>query len=144
MPLVRYRLGDRAAAPAPPVTCACGRTLPVVASIEGRSDDVLFTATGTAVGRLDPVFKGGLPVREAQIIQDSLQHVRVRYVPTEQFTDDAARSIVERLQARMGSVEVTLEPVDELPRSANGKARLVVNEMSPQEKLRARDLARAK
>jgi phenylacetate-CoA ligase len=128
MPLVRYRVGDRVrlARRADGERCACGRTLPRLASIEGRADDVLYTADGRRVGRLDPVFKANLPVREAQIIQEALGRIRVRYVPAQGFTRATAESITERLRARMGEVEVVLERVEEVPRGANGKFRAVV------------------
>ena len=41
------------------------------------------------IGRLDPIFKARLPVREAQIIQEALNRVRVRYIPADDFTPDA-------------------------------------------------------
>jgi phenylacetate-CoA ligase len=78
------------------------------------------------VGRLDPVFKGGIPLREAQIVQESFKKVRVRYVPAPGFTPGHARSLTERLQARMGPVQVTLEEVEQVPRTRNGKFRAVV------------------
>jgi phenylacetate-CoA ligase len=126
MPLVRYRVGDSGALAVLDDGCTCGRMLPVVATIEGRVDDMLYTRDGRCVGRLDPVFKANLPVREAQIIQEELDRVRVRFVPAADFTWAAGVSIVERLQARMGPVEVRLEPVDEIPRTANGKFRAVI------------------
>lgn len=127
MPLIRYRVGDRATRLSGGVMCACGRSLPALSSIEGRSDDILRTVDGRPVGRLDTIFKGNLPVREAQIIQDGIDHVKVLYVPADGYTKDAGQSIVERLQARMGEIRVTLEPVARIPRSANGKFRAVVN-----------------
>ena len=71
MPLIRYRVGDRGVLQAKPESCSCGRALPILASVEGRIDDVLYTIDGKQVGRLDPVFKDNLPVREAQIIQET-------------------------------------------------------------------------
>ena len=127
MPLIRYRVGDRATRPSSEVACTCGRLLPALASIEGRSDDVLRTVDGRPVGRLDTIFKGNLPVREAQIIQDGVDHVTILYVPADTYSGEAGRSIVERLRARMGEIRVTLEPVERIPRSANGKFRAVVN-----------------
>jgi phenylacetate-CoA ligase len=126
MPLVRYRVGDRGALEPGDGPCACGRQLPRLAYVEGRSDDVLYTRDGRRIGRLDPVFKGGLPLREAQIIQESLDAIRVRYVPAPGFAPRDAQSLVERLQARMGLVGVTLERVDQIPRTPNGKFRAVV------------------
>ncbi len=134
MPLIRYRVGDRGTAPTLKDVCACGRTLPVITSLDGRVDDVLYTRDGRAVGRLDPIFKNNLPIREAQIVQETLDSVRVRYVPTAEWTSAAGRSIVERLQARMGAVEVVLESLDEVPRTINGKFRAVVCNLSPEQK----------
>jgi phenylacetate-CoA ligase len=131
MLLVRYRVGDRGALVAADTTCSCGRSLPILAPVEGRVDDVLYTADGRCIGRLDPVFKTNLPVREAQIIQEAMDRVRVLYVPASDFTSEAGRSIVERLQARMGPVSVVLEEVAEMPRGANGKFRAVISRVAP-------------
>jgi phenylacetate-CoA ligase len=129
MPLIRYRVGDRVSMASQRESCACGRTLPLLESIEGRLDDVLFTTDGRRIGRLDPVFKTGLPIHEAQIIQVSLDHIRVRYVPAAEFTSIAADSLIARLRAHLGNVHVTLERVDEVPRTANGKFRAVICEL---------------
>jgi phenylacetate-CoA ligase len=135
MPLIRYRVGDRAACLPPHApSCGCGRTLPRFTHIEGRVDDVLYTADGRLIGRLDPVFKTELPIHEAQIVQERLDLVRVRYVPAPGFDREAARSITSRLQARMGAVEVQLEEVTEIPRGASGKFRAVICAL-PQEQL---------
>jgi phenylacetate-CoA ligase len=126
MPLIRYHIGDRGALLGVNTPCACGRTLPILASVEGRVDDMLYTPDGRCIGRLDPIFKTRLPVREAQVIQETLNRVHVRYVPAPDFTPEAGRSIIDRLQARMGMIEVILEQVDEVPREVNGKFRPVI------------------
>jgi phenylacetate-CoA ligase len=127
MPLVRYRVGDRGGLGVDTLPCACGRSLAVLRSLDGRSDDVLYTEDGRAIGRLDPIFKEHLPVREAQIVQESGKRIRVRYVPDANFTFQNGQSIIQRLQARMGPVEVVLEEVNSIPRTRNGKFRAVIN-----------------
>lgn len=134
MPLIRYRVGDRGVLQAPPVSCSCGRALPILASVEGRIDNVLYTRDGRQVGRLGPVFQFDLHVQEAQIIQETLGRIRIRYVPTSDFTPEDGRSIVNRLQDRLGPVEVILENVHEIPRGANGKFRAVVCNLSQEDK----------
>lgn len=137
MPLVRYRIGDRgalAAADAP--ACACGRALPVLAGIEGRSDDVLWTRDGRAVGRLDPVFKSRLPLLEAQIVQETLDRVRVKLVPADGWSPADGASLADRIRERMGDVEVVLEEVAAIPRTANGKFRAVLCALPPEERAR--------
>jgi phenylacetate-CoA ligase len=127
MPLIRYAVGDRGAL-APNGACACRRTLPILATVDGRSDDVLYTMDGRPIGRLDPIFKDHLPVREAQIIQETLGRVRIRYVPAAGFTPAAIESMTQRLRARLGPVEVCSEAVDQIPRTASGKFRAVIRE----------------
>jgi len=129
MPLIRYRLGDRASMPAGSPECACGRTLPMLAQLEGRTDDLLYTADGRTVGRLDPVFKAELPIREAQVIQESLEAVRVRYVPARDFSARDAQAIISGLQARLGAITVVLEPVDSIARDGRGKFHAVISKV---------------
>ena len=130
MPLIRYRTGDRGTFPATAEPCACGRTLPVLEAVEGRLDDVLVTPDGRRIGRLDPVFKADLPLREAQIVQQAPDRVVVRVVPAPGFDDEDAADILERLGARLGpAVTTSLERVEALPRGANGKLRTVVSEV---------------
>jgi len=127
MPLIRYRVGDRGALAGDEQPCGCGRRLPALAHIEGRVDDVLYTSDGRPVGRLDPVFKARLAIREAQVIQEQIGVVRVRYVPADGFGEADARAIITGLRARMGTVEVVLEEVSAIPRTQGGKFRAVVS-----------------
>ncbi|MDT7041557.1 hypothetical protein [Candidatus Nitronereus thalassa] len=126
MPLIRYRVGDCGSLQKHNELCDCGRTLPILGSVEGRVDDVLYTLDGRCIGRLDPVFKEDLPVREAQITQESLDQIQVTYVPASDFTPKAGQAIIDGLRARMGPINVTLTEVAEVPRGANGKFRAVV------------------
>jgi phenylacetate-CoA ligase len=132
MPLIRYRVGDSGAL-RDDGSCACGRTLQQLAYDEGRSDDLQYTRDGRRVGRLDPVFKASMPIREAQIVQETLDRVRVRIVYAPGYTTDTGRQISEQLRARMGDVEVELEQVAEIPRGANGKFRAVVCQVAPEQ-----------
>lgn len=125
--LIRYRPGDRGALRAAETPCACGRHSPSLASIEGRADDVLVTPDGRLVGRLDPVFKGGMHLLEAQIIQVALDEVHVHVVPSDGYSEADAEAIASRLRDRMGAVRVKVVRVAAIPRSANGKFRAVVN-----------------
>ena len=109
----------------------------MLASIEGRDDDVLVTREGRRIGRLDPVFKSVLPLREAQIVQETLERVRVRYLPAPGFGENSARTLIEELRARLGPMEIVLEAVDSLPRTSTGKFRAVVSQLSPEDRDRA-------
>jgi len=132
MPLLRYRLGDAAELAPPAEHCPCGRRLPVLRRLEGRSDDVLITADGRRIGRLDPVFKGAMAIREAQIVQDAPEAVRVLVVPARGYTAADGEEVRSRLAARLGTaVHVTVEVVSAIPRAPNGKFRAVVSRLVP-------------
>jgi phenylacetate-CoA ligase len=125
MPFIRYRVGDSGHLVADGAHCECGRTMPLLGGIDGRTNDLLVTRDGRRVFWLNPVLYG-LPIREAQIVQETLDRVRVRYCPAPTFTEDVARTLTERLRSRMGDVQVILEEVDAVPRTANGKVRSVI------------------
>lgn len=129
MPLIRYKVGDRASIPTGSPNCSCGRLLPQISRIEGRSNDVLVAPDGRRVYWINPVFYG-LPVREAQVIQEAVDRLRVRFTPADEWTDATRALIVERIQARMGRVDVIMEAVDMIPRQSNGKFRAVISELS--------------
>jgi phenylacetate-CoA ligase len=101
-----------------------------VTEIEGRKDDVVIMPDGRRIGRLDPVFKADLPIREAQIIQDSLDHVRVIVVPDSGFSPSSADDIVANVRSRLGSIRADIEMVDSIPRGANGKFQAVICQLS--------------
>lgn len=128
MPLIRYEVGDLGSVASPSATCSCGRTLPILQHLQGRSDDVLITPDGRRVGRLDPVFKADLPVREAQIIQERRDRVRVKVVPARDFNHADERDIVNRIRQRLGEqVDIIIETTDHIPRTAAGKFKAVVS-----------------
>lgn len=125
MPLIRYAVGDRGRLSAQPEPCACGRTLPRLESVEGRTNDSLLARDGRRVFWLNPVFYG-LPVVEAQIIQESLDLVRILYVAAAGFNHQVAQTIVSRVHKLIGPVEVRLESVAQVPRESSGKFRAVL------------------
>jgi phenylacetate-CoA ligase len=142
MPLVRYRVGDRAAFPSEEGPCRCHRTLPLMGAISGRIDDLVFTPDGRIIGQqLDTIFDSDITIREGQIIQDKIDQFRIRFVPASGFTPEAGRTLISRLHNRIGNVEVILESVSAIPRGANGKFRVVVCNLSADEKRRLQPYA---
>lgn len=134
MPLIRYRVGDSGSTAPPHQTCNCKRTLPLLSSVEGRSDDLLVTPDGRRIGRLDPVFKNTSQIKEAQIIQEARDRLRVRLVTDRDFNTRSEKNMVHNLLARFGSVEVIVEKVAQIPREANGKFRAVICLLSEKDK----------
>ncbi len=125
MPLIRYRVGDRVSLADNLEKCSCGRSLPILHKVEGRTDDVLITEEGRRIGRLSTVFKN-LPIVEVQTIQESFSKVKLIVVPDRNFDSESEASLVKSFRERMGDIEVVVNLVHEIPRGANGKFRSVI------------------
>jgi len=131
MPLIRYEVGDRGHLTDPKENCVCGRQTPIIGDIEGRLNDLVYTPDGRKVFWLNPIFYG-LPLREAQIVQENIHLIRVCIVPHSNFNQKQQDEIIERLRNRVGDMEISLELVDSIPRSSNGKFQGVVNKIHSQ------------
>jgi phenylacetate-CoA ligase len=128
MILIRYRIGDLAV-PSNKATCACARQMPMIERIEGRiADDVIFVPERGYVGRMSPVFKGLSNIIETQIVQESLDNIKVIIVPDNGFKAEIAEHLIQNMRARLGQkVSITWETVDFIPRRPNGKFANVVS-----------------
>ena len=127
-PFLRYRTGDvgRLARDA----CACGRGLPLLAEVEGRSTDFVVAADGTRMHGLALIYVlRDLPqVAQFKIVQHDRRHTEVLLVPREGFGPAQEAHIVEQFRRRLGAaVEVRITRREHIPREASGKYRYVVS-----------------
>jgi phenylacetate-CoA ligase len=84
MPLIRYRIGDRAVSGG--AKCACGRPYPLLERIAGRAGASLVTASGGVVSpeffiHLIGVMHNDGSIGRFQVVQSELSHIVVRLVP---------------------------------------------------------------
>lgn len=125
-PFVRFRLGDLAAWDGE--ACWCGRAMPVIKEIVGRIEDVVTGPDGRQLVRFHGIFVNQPNVREGQIIQETLNRIRVKIVPTDEFNKADVADIIARVQQRLSAeVEVIVEPVAEIPRTKSGKFKAVIS-----------------
>ena len=125
-PFVRYRTGDVGVLGAGP--CACGRTLPVLREIEGRTTDFVVAQDGTVMHGLALIYTlRDLPgVERFKIEQLSRDCTLVRVVAGPPFGAADEARIQHDFKARLGAgVEVRIERVAELTAEASGKFRYV-------------------
>lgn len=129
LPLIRYRIGDSARLdPLANVPCACGSSFPAIAAIDGRIDDLLHSTERGAIGRLDPVYKGVTGIERSQIIQQGRDDFRILVVPGAGYSATTLEVLERNFRNRVGnSVRLSIELVDDIPLSANGKFRAVIN-----------------
>lgn len=130
MPLIRYEVMDMAQLPALDVGCPCGRGLPLVEKVVGRLDDVIVSRDGRRMALLDVIFGPHLHVREAQIIQETLDMIRVKVVPADGWCAKDEQEIRSALRQRVGDVEVVVETAPEIERTWAGKFRVLISKVS--------------
>jgi phenylacetate-CoA ligase len=123
---VRYRLGDVAAWDTE--RCPCASSMPVIKEVFGRTEDVVMGPDGRRMVRFHGIFVGQPHIREGQIIQEKLDLIRVKIVPSGGFGEADIRDVIQRVQNRLGpAVKVNVEPVSSIPRSSRGKFQAVIS-----------------
>lgn len=130
-PFIRYRTGDIGVLDDTP--CACGRGLPVLKEIQGRSTDFVIALDGTVMHGLSLIYVlRDIPaVRAFKIIQETLTLTRVQVEPGEGFSDRDVVAIQSGLQARLGaSVLIQVEKVAQVAAERSGKFRYVISKVT--------------
>jgi phenylacetate-CoA ligase len=128
MPLLRYDTGDVVELAAPGDRCSCGRQLPLVRTLLGRADDFIRTPDGRAVGPTAVAlgFKVVRGIREAQIVQETVDQATIKLVVAPDFTPADQDQLIAELRDRLGSeIRLDVDLVPTIARTAWGKRRLI-------------------
>lgn len=124
MPLIRYRIGDRAIA-GQPEPCACGRTLPRLERILGRARNRFILPDGNSFwpsGDLALAMRRYVPFRQFQMVQTERHRIELRYVPSSDGDRPDTEGLAALVRKRVHpGVTVDLKPVTDIPRSPGGK-----------------------
>jgi phenylacetate-CoA ligase len=130
MPLIRYCTGDRSARRRS--RCACGRTLPLMASVTTKSESVLRLRDGRLISPsvLTHPFKPLDSIEGSQLVQTELDRLLVRIVPGAAFCQRDSEHLIREIKARLGDdMRVDIELVSELPRTDSGKFSWVISDV---------------
>jgi phenylacetate-CoA ligase len=126
--LLNYRLGDVAALSS--ASCSCGRTLPVLAELEGRVEDTIFLPHGEFVHprAVWGVFKQQHEVLRYQLIQHAPEHFELRLVTIDSETyQRIIGQILADLRDLLGEVVIESAYYKELETQTAGKFRPVIS-----------------
>jgi len=130
-PFIRYRTGDIGTLDTQP--CTCGRTLPLLKDIQGRTTDFLVASNGTVMHGLSLVYiVRDLPgVQQFKIVQESLELTRILIVTGDCFDSASIQGIEQGAKARLGqNVRVSVELVTSIEPEKSGKYRYVVSHVA--------------
>ena len=131
-PFVRYKNGDIAVLDSK--KCSCGRGLPLLRDIHGRTNDVLVAEDGSVVlaVAIALVLRDMPGVNGFKVIQETLTHTRLQLVTDDQFDrKNCPAKIVSAFKARLGKgVSLDIEYLSNIEPEASGKYRYVVSKIS--------------
>jgi phenylacetate-CoA ligase len=137
-PFLRYATGDTGALSTQ--LCPCGRPLPLLAKLDGRSNDSIVTPDGRimhgqSVVSLLMEVEG---IERFRICQKQVDHFHVQIIRNEQFREESEERIRRRWCDRLRSqVDLTFEYVAKLPPERSGKFRHIVSELAAGQTVRA-------
>ncbi len=131
MPLIRYKLGDVGRLSLG--ECSCGRTLPLLQSVEGRSGDFFVAANGALVHGeyFTHLFYGQEDVKKFQMIQESIESVKLKIVSfNEDLKAPYLNMIIEKTVEMLGQqCTVSVVFVSDIPPTVSGKSLFTISKV---------------
>jgi phenylacetate-CoA ligase len=133
-PFIRYQTGDVGVLS--DRVCECGRSLPILEEVQGRTTDFVVARDGTIMHGLALIYAvRDLPgVEKFKIEQMSLDRTVVQLIAGPAVGAAQEARIVTDFKARLGqSVQIDIEHVTEIANEKSGKFRYVVSHVNPEE-----------
>ena len=121
MPLIRYEIGDYAEVGEP---CPCGRGLPVLRQILGRTRNMLMLPSGEMRWPAFILYEWAKlgPIRQIQAIQRSLEEIEIKMVVSHPLTQEQEKCLYAKVAEDFDhQFQIKFNYVDKIPRSASGK-----------------------
>jgi phenylacetate-CoA ligase len=129
MPLIRYQMGDMGRPTDRQPTC--GRGLPLMEMVEGRSADVITTPSGKLLHGefFTHLFYKLEGIRQFQVIQETRQQLVIKIVPMGAFQKEAAERFLAETIHQHGdpAFQISFELVEQIPASPSGKYRFTLS-----------------
>ena len=130
MPFIRYDVGDIGVMDGK--LCPCGRGLPLLKSIEGRTTDIIKLANGVSIAgpAVTLIFKD-CNVKQYQLVQTEENKLLVKIVKDNAYSEKDKEYFMSILQHHAGpDTKIDLEYCLEIPAGSNGKYKFIISEMA--------------
>lgn len=128
-PFIRYRTGDMGVLS--DKICACGRGLPLLADVQGRTTDFVVAQDGTVLHGLSLIYvlRDLEGVDAFKITQESLEQTTVQIVKATGYQAEVAEArITAEFKKRLGStVNIAIEYPEVISKEQSGKFRYVIS-----------------
>ena len=129
MPIIRYDIGDLGI----PIDekCPCGRGFPLMKKIMGRADDIVVGQNGEFIApeNFANIMRTIPGIAQYQIVQETTEKILVRLVPAKDSSNITKQLIEEEIRNLLGSVQIDITVVREIPKDNSGKIRAVISKI---------------
>jgi phenylacetate-coenzyme A ligase PaaK-like adenylate-forming protein len=146
MPLIRYEIGDLATARDPAATCACGRGLPRIGPVRGRTSDVIRGPSGRLLhGEFFTHLFYEIPgVRRFQVVQEDERRLVVSLVRDEEAPAGVAALLRRRIREEGDpEFDVEVRTVDSIVPGPTGKYRFTFSRLGSEAPAAASSVSRS-
>lgn len=127
MPFIRYQPGDLGRPTRK--SCSCGRGLPLMEMLDGRSTDIIETPSGRLLHGefFTHLFYKISNIRQFQVVQQERDLLVIKMVPMTGFDRDSAeRFLADTIHQHADtSLRVNFQLLESIPPSSSGKFRFV-------------------
>ena len=127
-PFIRYKTGDVGILD--DSQCSCGRGLPILKEIQGRTSDFVISQSGSIMhgSALRYILREYENILEYKIVQETKELTRIMLVVDESFNHQHEQNVIQGFKDRLGDgVEVQIAYVKEIPAEKSGKFRFVIS-----------------
>ena len=131
MPLIRYNMGDIGLVCEK--QCDCGRGLPMLKHVIGRSSDFIVHPDGRLIHGefFSHAFYGIGGISQFQIIQKTLNSLEIKVVTKQGLSPEDRSHLTLSLQEFLNDqVDITVLEVDDIPVPASGKFRFAISHVA--------------
>jgi len=129
MPTLRYAPGDLGIKS--DIVCSCGRKLPLLDKIDGRTTDIIKFSNGIRLG--GPAFTlifRNFKINNYQIIQHTIDSIDVNIVKANKFFSEDHKKLLKILRYHTGEgVTINTNYIKKIPVSKSGKFRFIISKV---------------
>lgn len=131
MPFLRYRIGD-IGVPSPETSCDCGRGLPLISKIIGRTTEVFSFKDGSKIaGEMFIHLMKDFPLNEYQFVQKSETEIILKHKKQDKVDRALKDRICEMYSKYLpDNVNLNFDEVENFEKTITGKFKFVMRDFS--------------
>jgi len=128
-PFIRYEIGDLGTLSSE--RCPCGRGLPLIRHIEGRTGDRIITEDGKFISlEAFAHFFKDLDVIQFQVVQTDYNTLTIKILKGSTFTESDSFRITQYLKKIFPQLKIELEYTDHLLTTRYGKRKILISKFN--------------